>query len=405
MTEKSAFWDGIATGDHGPYSDEDYAEFTSAPFVLDNTDQFVLHGIYNELLVSLDSLVPSVASGAAFVNGFQYINSSAVELTSLVTPAAGTNYYTIVLRCNTTNQVVRAEILGPDAGAYPTVTQAGATWEMSLATISVSADGTTLVTDTRVFCLFATRVDADMLEDDVASEDKFDDTAVSVAKLAAGIFPETTKGDLKIHSGVVYTRSRLAVGADDEILMASSVPEVEWETQRRLIEDITLSAATNYINFTALPANAHDLYLRFTARADTASNAKLIEIYFNDDNSSGNYRLVRNLASDSGYAVTYEGAYDVIGLINVAGDSADAGVFGSVEVMIPNFASAVAQKEITVRYSLILGSAGSPDIRYGYVHALWMDTSAITKITVCPAVPGSNNFMIGSTFALYGEGR
>lgn len=169
MAEKSLFWTD-STGDGGPYSQTQLAEWLEYLFTTDQAaTEGVLEGADNELAVSGASSPVAVATGAAIVKGRWYRNSAAVNV-AVASPAAATRIDRIVLRADWTAQTVRiARVAGVEGGAAPALTQVdGTTWEISLAQVSITTGGAITLTDERAFCHFGTRVSAAMLDAAIA---------------------------------------------------------------------------------------------------------------------------------------------------------------------------------------------------------------------------------------------
>lgn len=148
MTEKSYFWIGTVTGDAtiAPYDDEEFASIYDT-LIKDNTRQGVLPKYLNALLITNPAgTTVRMASGAALVDGKLYTNDANIDFNA---NAVG-NYYTLVLRKTTATQVVKAVLLGPSVGSYPTVTQvAGVTWEIAVAYI-LNTGGVLTITQNRI---------------------------------------------------------------------------------------------------------------------------------------------------------------------------------------------------------------------------------------------------------------
>lgn len=173
MTESSKFWAGISTGDAGPYTDDMFSDVFALLFQSDRTLQGPIYGVLSQLAVSNPSgQTIRVASGAALVDGKIYTNTSNVDFTGAV-PASGTNYYTIVLRKNFAAQTVRVDILGPSTTSAPAVTQTdGTTWEISIATVTITSAAVVTVTDTRKFCHHSEQVDTAHIESEAVDYSK-----------------------------------------------------------------------------------------------------------------------------------------------------------------------------------------------------------------------------------------
>lgn len=156
MAEKSQFWytDGFtgATGDGAaPYTQEEFRAYNAALL-----GEGVVAGAENELAISGSATPLSVATGRAQVAGFHYWNDAAKNLT-VTTPSVGTTGGRVVLRVDWTAATIRLfALLNTDGNAgIPALTQTlGVTYEISLASFTVTTGGVITLTDTRQFALF-----------------------------------------------------------------------------------------------------------------------------------------------------------------------------------------------------------------------------------------------------------
>lgn len=99
-------------------------------------------GVYDGLTVTADGSNLSVAEGTACIAGVFYRNTAAVSLT----PAASTKSY-VVVRLTAADRAVVLAMLAGSAGAFPTLTQTTAVYEIALASVDTSV--ATTPTDTR----------------------------------------------------------------------------------------------------------------------------------------------------------------------------------------------------------------------------------------------------------------
>lgn len=158
MTERSRFWDGVATGDatEAPYDAP--TEFAAVLRSLSGAASVTtnLGGVFdaelNELAVTGATSPVSVASGRALAYGNWYESDAAVNV-AIPTPAASTRIDRIVLRKDWTAQTVRiTRIAGVEGGAAPALVQiAGTTWDTPLAQASITTGGAITLTDQREF--------------------------------------------------------------------------------------------------------------------------------------------------------------------------------------------------------------------------------------------------------------
>jgi hypothetical protein len=158
MTEKSLPWDGVVTGDaltYAPLDQEEWAAAWGAMFgsgFSGAENNGVLDEYLNELAVTGASSPVAVDTGGALVHGTLYLNSASVSIT-VASPSANTRTDRIVLRKSWSAKTVRAVLLqngSEGTGTPPALTQTDeTTWEIPLATLSITTGGTVTLTDTR----------------------------------------------------------------------------------------------------------------------------------------------------------------------------------------------------------------------------------------------------------------
>jgi len=169
--ERSLFWTD-ATGDGGPYNQTLLAEWMEHLFSGDQAAaEGVLKTILNELEVTGAATPVAVNTGSGMVKGHFYHNSASVNV-AVATPAGSTRVDLIVLEADWTAQTVRiANHAGIEGAGAPVLTQVdGTTWEVPLAQASITTGGVITVTDTRVWCHYASGVSAEMLDTAIAGD-------------------------------------------------------------------------------------------------------------------------------------------------------------------------------------------------------------------------------------------
>lgn len=185
MTQRSWPWSTVAgLGDGASELSEAISrEFLALYFgVQDPTSEGVSKGVLNELEVTGASTPLSVNTGSAICYGL-YSNDAAVNL-AVSTPAVGTTGGRVVLQTNWAGtggapleaRTRLAVIMNTDGNpAIPALTQAfGTTWEISLATFTITTGEVITLTDDRTFRRSTAMVDTDELIDE----------AVTAAKIA-----------------------------------------------------------------------------------------------------------------------------------------------------------------------------------------------------------------------------
>jgi hypothetical protein len=175
MAESSIFWTTGSTGDGAsPYTQDQVVAWLRRTFISDQTTEGVLLGYANQLAPSGSSSPVTIGTGAAIVYGFPYDNTAAVSVT-IPTPAIGTTGHRIVLRVNWTAQTVRIALKSSADGvaSIPALTQsAGVTWEISLATLTITTGGAITLTDARGFAHPNLKVGTDNIDDGAVDDTK-----------------------------------------------------------------------------------------------------------------------------------------------------------------------------------------------------------------------------------------
>lgn len=169
MAEQSLFWTAPSTGDGAStYTEDQLRTLFKASMMTDVTSEGVIEtrsGYLNKLQPSQGSGIITVASGAAWVNGQFYHNDALITLT-IPTPTSGTTGGRIVLRIDYAARTIRVVRNSNSDGnsAIPGLTQNSSTWEISLATFTVTTSGAIAMTDTRTYVHVAGRVYANQID-------------------------------------------------------------------------------------------------------------------------------------------------------------------------------------------------------------------------------------------------
>ena len=149
MVEISRPWGGIALGDAGPYTDENWHEVWRS--IMGSADnEGVAPDELNELVVTGAVSPMSVDTGRAFVHGTWYETDAAVSV-AIASPAVSTRVDLVVLQKVWATQTVRVALhAGIEGAGAPALTQSdGVTWEIPLAQASITTGGAITLTDTR----------------------------------------------------------------------------------------------------------------------------------------------------------------------------------------------------------------------------------------------------------------
>jgi len=157
MAQYSYYWGGTTVGDAtlAPYDDDEFSD----NWALLHTHSRVYQGVIYTATTTYSSMLACtnpagttirIANGAALVDGKIFKNTANVDF-AVSAPGAGTNYYTVVLQKDFAAQTVRLAMLGPNALAYPTVTQNdGVLWEVAIWRVAITNAGAITITDVRV---------------------------------------------------------------------------------------------------------------------------------------------------------------------------------------------------------------------------------------------------------------
>ena len=156
---------------------------------------------------------------------------------------------------------------------------------------------------------------------------------------------------------------------------------------------VTLSSSTASVSFTGIPSGYKHLQLRILARSTNASNSDNINLTYNG--SGSNYYAYHQLYgtgtaafSNTSNATTYNQT-GYFPAANIA-----SSIFGTTIIDILDYASVNKNKVARTLTGYDSNGDGIILLRSG----LWMDTSAITSISMTAA----GNFATYSSFALYG---
>lgn len=180
MSESSILWSTNGTGDGAAdITSSQWINFFEILFLSDKTTEGVAPRYLNALAVSsTGNNNARVATGGAVVRGFLYRSTANVDLT-IPSPASDTGFR-IVLRADWTLQTVRAAYVLNTTGVTdaPALTQVdGTTWEISLATGTITSGGVIAVTSAPTYLHYNTNVSTAMLEA----------ASVTAAKIAAAV--------------------------------------------------------------------------------------------------------------------------------------------------------------------------------------------------------------------------
>jgi hypothetical protein len=165
------------------------------------------------------------------------------------------------------------------------------------------------------------------------------------------------------------------------------------------IATVTATTTTSSFTFSSIPSTYKHLEIRGIARDTIADNGGAgIKMQFNGD-TGANYTR-HGLRGDGTNASTIgNSGFDVMAFIGGSmGDSSTADAFGASVISIPDYAS-TSKYKTGMAFSGSEANTASGNFYIVLNSGLWVNTAAITSITV---LPGQTAFKAGTTFALYG---
>ena len=159
-----------------------------------------------------------------------------------------------------------------------------------------------------------------------------------------------------------------------------------------LISSNVLTSDTASVTFSAIPSTYTDLVIRTSLRGP--SNARSIKITFNGNASNYSDTTIRGdgsaVSSARDTSIAYATGYD-----SIARGDFTANTFGSSEIYIPSYGSAIAKPFSSFGCNETNATAAGIAV----TACLWNNTSAITSIGLAPI---AGDFVSGSSFYLYG---
>lgn len=162
-----------------------------------------------------------------------------------------------------------------------------------------------------------------------------------------------------------------------------------------------LLVAAPTIDFAGIPPTSSHLRLIIVARSDAAAAEDFINLTFNGDTAAHyDYEQVNISAATVGGNPTNAAAK--IGVLSVAGATAEANAPGTVIVDIPHYTATTFFK--TVQAVAGFSDSVNTTQRELLLNGLWRSTAAIVRVTLNLNSAGPGNFVIGSVAYLYGIG-
>jgi hypothetical protein len=156
------------------------------------------------------------------------------------------------------------------------------------------------------------------------------------------------------------------------------------------------SGGSSSISFTSIPSTYQHLQIRLIARSDrTAINNDYLEMTFNSD-TGASYSFHQLLGDGSTASANSGTSQNNILVSRIATTGGSASIFGGILLDILDY-------DNTSKYKTTRSLGGADQNGSGLIYfnsGLWMNTSAITSITLKPS--STYVFQQYSSFALYG---
>lgn len=164
----------------------------------------------------------------------------------------------------------------------------------------------------------------------------------------------------------------------------------------KIAENI-LVGATGTVTFSSIPTTFRHLQLWVAARGDAVAGFVEMRLRFNGD-TGANYDA-EMIAGNAGTAAAAESiAATSMQVGEFAGSTAAAGSCGIYVINIPWYGSTVFHKMVSTSHGLTIGTATTA-VHSKHWAGRWRSTAAINSVSV---IALSGNFIVGSSFALYG---
>lgn len=174
-------------------------------------------------------------------------------------------------------------------------------------------------------------------------------------------------------------------------MTANLIAEYPQSGAMVLIQKQVLASAVASVNFSVPPSYTN---LRLVINcASSGGTAEAVNMQFNGD-TAAHYNAQLFLATGSGTSPFGESGETSIFLGNTPVTAANG---GSIVVDIPNYSGTVFDKTTNANWTCTTTSTG---MQSGISGGIWLSAAAITAISL--ALGTADNFIIGSTFSLYG---
>jgi hypothetical protein len=170
-------------------------------------------------------------------------------------------------------------------------------------------------------------------------------------------------------------------------------------SSRILISSQTLGSAAASVTFSSIPATYTDLVVRYSTRGSLGNATTRVELRINGTSGGTAYSFTELAGTPVGGATSFRNSNTDRWLAEYSSaNNSTANTFGSSETYIPNY-TVSASKPVSSFSVAENNNAANGDSFVGVVANLTSITAAITSIALNP---DGGNFMIGSSFYLYG---
>lgn len=253
MSEFSLFHTTGTSGDGAStYTQAQLTDWLRRTFINTASGEGVLSGYGGELAVTGTATPVSVASGAAYVYGFPYESTSAVTF-AVPTPSIGTTAHRVVLRMDWSAHTVRLALKSSSDGVStsPALTQtANTTWEIPIASLTITTGGVITVTDQRQYCHPNIRIATGNIDTSAVTTAKIADSNVTTAKIADSNVTTAKIADSNVTTAKIAAANvTLAKIAADALMRFAVIPIAVFDnnsvasTSQTSYEEVGYSAA------------------------------------------------------------------------------------------------------------------------------------------------------------------
>lgn len=208
-------------------------------------------------------------------------------------------------------------------------------------------------------------------------------------------------------NGTAYTFAVTGTGFDGAVTSASSASNSVTPTGPSFesIATVTSTGSTNTATFSSIPNTYKHLEIRWIGRsAATSSSLHEDDLVLRINSDSGSNYVYHYLLGESSGSGNVGASLSQTSIFagKLAENDAISNMFGAGTISIVDYASTTKNKTLSsfmgINHNTIV--SGSYAGRVGIISSLWLNTSAITSITLF--TNSGSNFVSGSTFALYG---